>query len=124
MSCLFDSLSKFVVNMSGGRLRQIIVEYLKTNPLIMDDISFSSMMSWENDEQDSSETYLARMSKDDTWGGAIEIKAFCKLYRCRVDVHIPTIGKIVSFFPDENENNTVCNIMWTGNHFEALGCVN
>lgn len=123
MSCLFDSLSTFVPGLSGSDLRQKIVEYLKTNPLMIDEISFESMMKWEGSDNESAEDYLEKMGRSDEWGGGIEIRAFCQLYNCRVDVHIPLIGRMVEFYPDveNNETKNKCSILWTGNHFVPLG---
>lgn len=122
MSCLFDSLSTFVPGLSGSDLRRRIVEYLKTNPLLIDEVSFESMMKWEDG---SAGEYLERMSRSDEWGGGIEIRAFCKLFRRRVDVHIPSIGRMIEFYPDTNDDtrNALpdCSILWTGNHFVPIG---
>jgi hypothetical protein len=118
-----------VNGINGNDLRKIIIDYLKTNPTLMDGVSFESMMTWEmEDENETADAYLDRMSRTDQWGGGIEIRAFCRIYKCQVDVHIPMIGKLVHFYPydfDENDCKSVsnlprCNIIWTGNHFEPL----
>lgn len=127
MSCLFDSLSAFVIETSGSELRQVIVNYLRTNPKLIDEISFDDMMQWEEIEEDvnSSEEYIKWMSNDNTWGGGIEIRAFCRLYNCRVDVHNPLLGKIIHFYPSDCTETVVdhalCAILWTGNHFVPIG---
>lgn len=128
MSCLFDSLSAYTPGLSGCDLRHKIVEYLKTNPVMIDEISFESMMKWEGSDHENPEDYLDKMSQSDEWGGGIEIRAFCKLFNCRVDVHIPFIGRIIEFFPDNSVSQPemcvsykVCNILWTGDHYVAIG---
>ena len=117
MSCLFDSLSSFIQYTDGSRLRQQIVDFLKTDPIMMDDVRFSCLMEWDNGD---AEHYLQKMIHHDQWGGAIEIRAFCKLYKCRVVVHIAENKRIVEFETDEIMNPPSYHILWTGNHFIPL----
>lgn len=116
MSCLFDSLSKFTTH-SSSDLRGHIVSYLKTNPKLMDDTTFEEMMKWEDTD---SGTYITDMSSQNTWGGAVEIKAFVNMFEVNVNVHIPSIQKIVEFCYQDNHDKCI-NILWTGNHFTPLG---
>lgn len=46
MSCLFNSLSYFV-NTDGRRLRNIICDYLETDPIIFDVMNVSNIISPE-----------------------------------------------------------------------------
>jgi hypothetical protein len=114
MSCLFDSLSQFT-NKNSIELRQIIVSYLKTNPKLLDDISFHEMMSWEDTHVDK---YLNEMNQVNTWGGAIEIKAFSDLFKTNVFVHIPMIQRNVEFL--HHQSSPSIHLLWTGNHFIPL----
>jgi hypothetical protein len=116
MSCLFDSLSKFT-NVDSFELRQMIVSYLKTNPKLMDDVTFQDIMTWEETNND---IYLNNMTQSETWGGAIEIKAFTNIFKLDVYVHIPTIQKKVEFLYNDSQKNSSINILWTGNHFIPL----
>lgn len=121
MSCLFDSLATFVPNTSSPELRSRIIAFLRSDPnMIGDDITFQAIMEWDDDE--NAEQYLERMQSQDQWGGGIEIRAFCKMYRCRVNVHIPSIGRVVEFFPQDEDDSSgpLFHILWTGNHFVAL----
>ena len=43
-----------------------------------------------NVEEDSYEVYLQNMAKPKTWGGEIEIRAFCEAYDRDVLIHRPT----------------------------------
>lgn len=116
MSCLFDSLSKFT-NHSSQDLRAHIVSYLQTNPKLMDDTTFQELMKWEETDSGS---YINEMSGENTWGGAIEIKAFVNLFKVNVNVHIPMIQRIVDF-KYEPDCDRFVNILWTGNHYVSLG---
>lgn len=118
MSCLFDSLSHFV-NQSSTDLRHNIVSYLQTNPKLMNDVTFNEIMSWENANQND---YLNAMNQTQTWGGAIEIKAFVNMFRVNVVVHIPAIQKMVEFVYDDVQKQSFpfIHILWTGNHFVPL----
>lgn len=115
MSCLFDSLSKFI-NISSNDLRQNIVQYLQTNPNLIEDVSFQEMLKWDNINH---EQYLSVMSNEMSWGGAIEIKAFVMMYHINVKVHIPQQQKIVEFV--KNTDHPFINIIWTGNHYIPIG---
>ena len=118
MSCLFDSLSFFTEH-SSRELRSKIVSYLHTNPVLMNDATFTEIMSWENAESGS---YLQSMNQDSTWGGSIEIKAFVNLFNTNVNVHIPQNKRVVEFVRDESQRHAfpTVNILWTGNHFVSL----
>lgn len=118
MSCLFDSLSFFTEH-SSRELRSKIVSYLSTNPVLMNEATFTEIMSWENAE---SGQYLQSMNQDSTWGGSIEIKAFVNLFNTNVNVHIPQNKRVVEFVRDESQRQAfpTVNILWTGNHFVSL----
>mmetsp|Transcript_25639 Transcript_25639/g.36154 ORF Transcript_25639/g.36154 Transcript_25639/m.36154 type:complete len:184 (+) Transcript_25639:3187-3738(+) len=79
MSCLFNSLSRFV-NEDAKLLRHSVCEYLATTqelaPGVPDDVLFEG----------SKQEYIARMRKEQTWGGAVEIQAFCQMYNAKVTV--------------------------------------
>jgi len=129
MSCLFVSLAHFVENMDATRLRKMIVDYLEKDPiLIADSLKFSDVLKWE-DESISKELYLYHMNMESTWGGAIEIRAFCNLFQSRVAV-VLACGEEILFEPfleeDSNEKNNklenkelpLLKISWLGNHYE------
>ncbi len=119
MSCLFDSLSKFTTH-SGSDLRQHIVSYLRTNPTLMENITFEELMTWDNQDV---HVYTDQMSQEQTWGGAIEIKAFVDIFKVNVHVHIPSLQKIVEFQCPSEQIATHCiHLLWTGNHYVPMGC--
>ena len=111
MSCLFRSLSKFV-NLEEDNLRKKICDFLETNPLLID----GTLKTSDITPQEFS-TYILNMRDCDTWGGGIEIKAFCEIYNYQVNVYIPN-GKIISFYPKRLPVRII-NITLTGNHFTS-----
>lgn len=120
MSCLFRSLSAFVNSVSEDELRQIICNYLDQNPKMMDDMSLKDILDIDNLETGD---YVRNMRNSSTWGGGIEIKAFCEIYNVGVVVRIKNTGRDVVFKASSMETATVLNavvIEWTGNHYEPL----
>ena len=123
MSCLFDSLASFIHNTNGKILRDNIISFMKTNPiLITPDLKLSSIVYNEEDEYNEKiqlEKYIEHMSKEDTWGGGIEIRSFCQLYMTKVNV-ITDNDKCISFLPVNKESKYEINISWINNHYEPI----
>lgn len=123
MSCLFDSLASFVHNTNGKILRTNIISFMKTNPiLITPDLKLSSIIYNEENEDNEIkqlQNYLDYMSKEDTWGGGIEIRSFCQLYMTKVNV-ITDDNKCISFIPVNKETKYEINISWINNHYEPI----
>lgn len=122
MSCLFDSLSKFVAdeNVNGATLRHIICNYLATNPNLIDDMNGESVIHAETGLKFGD--YISRMRLAHTFGGAIEIRAFTKIFKLNVVVKSYPNNKLIEFV--ENKDYLWAAISWTGNHFEALESLN
>lgn len=118
MSCLFDSLSYFITNIDSQRLRSMIVNYLSTNPKLIEDNKFSDLLIFE-DQPVSLENYIQNMSDHNTWGGAIEIKAFADMFNVRILVNVIQTGKQIEFLPKNPFTSTIC-LLYTGNHYEPL----
>ena len=120
MSCLFDSLSRFVKDdtVDGTSLRQIICNYLSTNPLLMDDntVDLPTIILIETGL--AADNYVSLMRNQSTFGGAIEIRAFTKIYNLNVNVKVVQTGKSIDFI--ENPEYKWCVLAWTGNHFDAV----
>ena len=112
MSCLFNSLSKFV-NISPQNLRKQICDFLKTNPLILSNIKAEEIIKWENG-MDIQE-YISKMEQSNTWGGAIEIKCFCEIYQ--INVIIIHNDRQIEFLPSSGKYQTTINLNYTGNHY-------
>ena len=76
MSCLFDSLSYFTLNDNGHSLRQKITAYINEDPiLIQPNTRLSNILQIQDV---GFQNYVNSMRSANTWGGAIEIKAFCE----------------------------------------------
>lgn len=119
MSCLFDSLSTFTTH-SSAQLREHIVAYLSTNPTLMDNTSFQNILEWDSVDF---QQYIGSMRQSNTWGGAIEIKAFVNMFKVNVFVHIPhQQRRVVEFVYDQSQKDgyPTVHILWTGNHFVPL----
>ena len=118
MSCLFHSLSRFVGE-DSSTLRKKICDYLATNPTLFGDVTASSTMEWDGVRGD----YVQDMRSTSTWGGAIEIKAFCNLYGMKVVVENirDRNGDTIEFVPESGaENSKEIRITWSGGHYEPL----
>lgn len=116
MSCLFDSLAP-AVGIDSSLLRQTIAEYLKTDPKLLDDITAKDIISWT--ESKSLHEYADSISRPHVWGGGLEIKAFCELFRMNVIVHVLYTNKKFAVYCSGCANKQV-NISYTGDHFEPL----
>lgn len=124
MSCLFDSLSHFVQNINASELRKMIVDYLAKDPLIFDDLKekghLSDILQFENNQSVSLPQYIHHMSNSNAWGGAIEIRAFCEMFKARVMIKVYSDGKFIEFIPDTCAPTATFNLGYTGNHYEPI----
>lgn len=116
MSCLFNSLAP-AVGLNPQILRKTIAAYLKTDPKLLDDISAKDIVEWT--EGRSLHDYADNMSRPEVWGGAIEIRAFCELFRMDVTVHVLYTKKEFTVETSKVPTRTV-HISYTGSHFEPL----
>lgn len=129
MSCLFNSLDKCLKRLpsevlfkddDSSKIRHRICDYLETNPVLFDDIKTEEIIQWDIPTYILS-TYVNRMRSTSTWGGAIEIRAFVKLYE--VDVEVINIRDFTSKSNIEfvNEYNKYkVKITWNGYHYEPI----
>ncbi len=124
MSCLFESLTKFVnylnknENMDSLRLRNIICDYLSTNPNLMNDNNIDTKLLISASNNINLDQYINIMRNTSSWGGGIELKCFCELTGLGVNVHLIN-KKIIEFRPSKS-NNMIINIFYTGDHYEAM----
>ena len=112
MSCLFNSLSKFV-NMSPEQLRSSICNYIKNNNNLFDDVKMEEVISWETNMKFND--YVDMMEKKSTWGGAIEIKSFCEMFNIVVIVILN--DRKIEFIPSSKCTDKVIYLNYTGNHY-------
>lgn len=117
MSCLFYSLGPSV-GLPAEVLRKRIVDYLKTNPIILDDITAADVIKWT--EGSNLERYTNRMYNNGAWGGAIEIRAFCELFQVTVCVHVLYTNKQFTVEPSTTTSRKTVHISYNGSHFEPM----
>jgi len=117
MSCLFNTLCTFV-NLEGEELRHNICNYLSNNPKMFENVSAEDYVKWNNEGYNNINEYIRDMKKNYTWGGAIEIKAFCNMYNKHVNVHdVRTRKQSVINFIDEDRVRDTIDINWNGGHY-------
>jgi len=137
MSCLFRSLSHHVYNLGTEELRQMICNYLESDPVMMEDkfsnwlvilqqnpasIPLSSMSSSTKHLKD----YVQSMRRPSTWGGGIEINSFCELFDTRVIVHHVdsrskhSSNQPIEFLPSKNNYQHTIHISYNGVHYEPM----
>ena len=116
MSCLFNSFSALVGEPAQG-IRGRICDWLATDPAIMDDLPTSMVVSIESGQE--LPAYVARMRSPATWGGAIEIRAFVKLWKRPVRVWAIRTRRWIEF-PCSDAAGPECKISWTGGHYEPM----
>ena len=116
MSCLFNSMSRFL-QLDINIIRQQICDYLQNNNIIIDGITTNSILEMEGDN------YVDKMRGQSTWGGAIEIQAACNIWNLKVVVHNNRDNPhtMIEFLPVNNNNNItrIIELEWTGGHYEA-----
>ena len=118
MSCLFNSLSRFIniESIDGRELRKLLCDFLETNPLLIDDMTTANIVKEETNIELAQ--YINYMRQHDTFGGAIEIRAFTKLFKINVMVKSLPNRKDSEFI--ETPEYLWAVISWNGGHFEAL----
>lgn len=117
MSCLFRSLSYFH-DLDENQMRSVICNYLSNDPL-MNGMKASESIQWEFGSNTPLCDYVKRMRNRSTWGGALEIKAYCELFKVSVDVHIKNTQTHIEFINSENRNMWI-EIEWNGYHYEPI----
>lgn len=130
MSCLFDSISSYTKNCNSSQLRQMVADYLSTDPSFWGDLKFSDVFEWF-DEKDVHYCrrvgdYINVMRNDATWGGALEIQSICNMFNIGVRVHTGG-GRIpIEFVPAATVRSSsspiehILDITWNGCHFQAI----
>lgn len=122
MSCLFDSLGR-LTGVTGDRVRRKVCDHLASNPPLLDGgTRAADAIAWQTDGMAHDE-YVRRMRKPETWGGAIEIKAFCDMTGLGVEVRDLRTGRSMAFAPRSGRSgppDRTLHISWDGGHFEPL----
>lgn len=116
MSCLFDTLSSFL-SLSSRELRENICNYLQNNPNLYEDMKAEDYIKWNGEGYSNINQYIQKMRQTSTWGGAIEIKAFCNMYHTKVIVNGRTNKERVEFIPSIKSSSKDIEIQWNGGHY-------
>ena len=120
MSCLFNSLSRFIVPQTDPQaIRQRICDYLQANSPIIDGMNTHDVLQLDS----SSDQYIGAMRSPSTWGGAIEIQAACNIWNARIMVHdIRTgHGQTIEFLPvSAITSDKTFELEWSGGHYEPI----
>lgn len=119
MSCLFDSISQVVLHngksITSYHLRQLICDELEKNPRLIDDLKFDEITQITMGI--TKKQYINKMRNHQEWGSGLEIKCFCNMFRCVVNVYHR--GKNITFLPDTSPLYNI-NLKYTGNHYTLI----
>ena len=118
MSCLFDSLARFIPDerVDGRVLRTTICDFLQTNPTLIDDMPAEAIVREETGM--GLDQYVANMRNTFTYGGAIEIRCFTRIFQLNVLVESQPNGKTIEFI--ENPEALWAVVNWNGGHYEPV----
>ena len=81
----------------------------------MEDLSASTVALVESGKP--LDVYVQQMRHMNTWGGAIEIRAFVQLWKRPVKVFAIRGRRWIEFPCAEGQE---CQLSWTGGHYEAM----
>jgi len=115
MSCLFNSFSR-LIGEPAQQIRLKICDYLSSDPQLSEDLSASLAIRIEKNQDLT--MYVQQMRSPSTWGGAIEIRAFVKLWKRPVRVWAIRTKRWIEF-PCE-DGGAECKISWSGGHYEPM----
>ncbi|CAE6420575.1 unnamed protein product [Rhizoctonia solani] len=110
-SCLFSSVAiVFGQDMTAARkMRSIVVDVIKNDAETYPDVVLGQ----------SRESYMAAISKDSTWGGAIvELSIFSDYFRTEIDSYDVETGRCDKFGEGKYDNR--CVLMYSGIHYDAV----
>ena len=119
MSCLFNSFGR-LVGENPQAIRGRICDWLATDPALMEDLSASTVVAIDGATDLSG--YVLRMRSPATWGGAIEIRAFVRLWRRPVRIWAIRARRWIEFPLDAGVEAAggECRLSWTGGHYEPM----
>ena len=126
MSCLFNSLSHFILQTDPQTIRQRICDYLQANSPIIDGMATHDVLQLDSKSTDQ---YISAMRSPCTWGGAIEIQAACNIWNARIMVHDIRSGhrhghghgQTIEFLPvSTNAADKTFELEWSGGHYEPV----
>ncbi|KAF8682241.1 OTU protein [Rhizoctonia solani] len=109
-SCLFSSVAiVFGQDITAARkMRSVVVDVIKNDPEAYPDVVLGQ----------SRESYMAAISKDSTWGGAIELSIFSDYFRTEIDSYDVETGRCDRFGEGKYDNR--CVLIYSGIHYDAV----
>lgn len=109
-SCLFSSIAiVFEQNMeAASKMRSLVVDVIRKDEETYSDAILGQPRA----------SYMAAMSKNTTWGGAIELSIFSDYYRTEIDSYDVETGRCDKFGEGKYENR--CILMYSGIHYDAV----
>ena len=117
MSCLFRALAAFHNGIATQQMRHYICAYLSKDPQLGGEKA-SQVIPWETNL--SLNQYIQNMTNQNEWGGAIEIKAYCDLFKKNVKVISGPNRREIEFLSRKKNVNEWHVISWNGYHYEPV----
>jgi hypothetical protein len=123
MSCLFEALAAGIPGQNSAILREKICDYLESNLPLIEGLDTASVLLLESIELHGLQnSYIPKMRLHSTWGGGVEIAAFCRIFPASVTVEtlgIPgnqqTLCPMHFVFCSHPQWNLTLN--WRDNHY-------
>ncbi|KAG8703819.1 ubiquitin-specific protease otu1 [Ceratobasidium sp. 395] len=109
-SCLFSSIAiVFQQNMAAAsKMRALVIDSIQKDPETYSDVILGQ----------SRGSYMNAISKDTTWGGAIELSIFSDYFHTEIDSYDVETGRCDKFGEGKYENR--CILMYSGIHYDAV----
>lgn len=126
-ACLFHALAHGLSvlgleNDEGFAVRHRIADFIARNPDHC--IAGTELKHWVDwDSQKQVQEYAQTLSRGHLWGGAIEMRVFCHIYRVDLGVYQASssgLKRISDFAAEQKPRGTVLIIYSNGNHYDAL----
>lgn len=123
-SCLFHSLAHGLSS-DAGRLRHAIADFVETSPETP--IGGEPLREWIKwDSSLTPDRYSGRLRSTGSWGGAIEIAIFARLFGIAVYVYEQVDGdsglhrRVAAFLPPHETEQSAHLVYRGGVHYDAL----
>jgi len=109
-SCLFSSIAIiFQQDMAAAsKMRALVIDQIQKDPETYSDAILGQPRG----------SYMSAMSKNTTWGGAIELSIFSDYFRTEINSYDVETGRCDKFGEGKYENR--CILMYSGIHYDAV----
>ncbi len=117
MSCLFNSLSRFI-DLNSQQIRETICNYLQNNGAIIDGLETKDVLNIEGGNN-----YIINMRSPSTWGGAVEIQSACNIWNMKIivkNIRDRCQNNLIEFVPLHGNIERTIYLEWSGGHYEAI----